>query len=212
MIVLLPNCGFLSETSRMLAIAQALQARGEAVAIATHGGAYTRVLDDAGLPWTLLPPVMDAERSARYLHDLVRIGKPGVRLQSADEVRRSVAAEVDFSARWGRARWWRTVRARGLARGAGALVIGAHQGGGEGVASRQHQMTAPRSSSTPWRPTARGATLGLLRRFERRVPARHAAGVHRAAVSRRPRRPFSTAVSPPPWWCCRPPACRCCAR
>ena len=96
MIVLLPNCGFLSETSRMLAIAQALQSRGEAVAIATHGGAYTRVLDDAGLPWTLLPPVMDAERSARYLHDLVRIGKPGVRLQSADEVRRSVAAEVDF--------------------------------------------------------------------------------------------------------------------
>ena len=66
------------------------------LAIATHGGAYTRVLDDAGMPWTLLPPVMDAERHARYLHDLVRIGKPGVRMLSADEVRQAVAAEVDF--------------------------------------------------------------------------------------------------------------------
>lgn len=60
MIVLLPNCGYLSETSRMLHIAQALQARGEAVAIATHGGPYTRVLDNAGMPYTVLQPVMDA--------------------------------------------------------------------------------------------------------------------------------------------------------
>ena len=96
MIVLLPNCGFLSETSRMLAIARALLARGEAVSIATHGGPYTRVLDESGLPWTLLPPVMNEARCASYLQDLVRIGKPGVRLQPPDEVRQGVAAEVDF--------------------------------------------------------------------------------------------------------------------
>lgn len=96
MIALLPNCGFLSETSRMLAIAQALQARGEAVAVATHGGPYTRVLDEAGMPWTLLPPEMDAARCGRFLKDLVRIGKPGVRMLDADEVRRSVAAEAAF--------------------------------------------------------------------------------------------------------------------
>lgn len=96
MIVLMPHCGFLSETSRMLHIAQALQARGESVVLATHGGPYTRVLDDAGMPWTQLEPAMDAARCAQYLRDLVQIGRPGVRLQPPDEVRRSVAAEAAF--------------------------------------------------------------------------------------------------------------------
>ena len=96
MIVLMPNCGFLSETSRMLHIAQALQARGEPVAMATHGGPYTQVLDDAGMPYTRLAPAMDNARCAQYLKDIVQIGKPGVRLQPADEVRESVAAEVAF--------------------------------------------------------------------------------------------------------------------
>jgi UDP:flavonoid glycosyltransferase YjiC (YdhE family) len=96
MIVLMPHCGFLSETSRMLHIAQALQARGEEVALATHGGPYTRVLDDAGMPWTQLEPAMDAARCAQYLRDLVQIGRPGVRMQPPDEVRRSVAAEAAF--------------------------------------------------------------------------------------------------------------------
>jgi UDP:flavonoid glycosyltransferase YjiC (YdhE family) len=96
MIVLLPNCAFLSETARMLHIARALHAQGEAVCIATHGGPYTRVLDDADMPYTLLEPRMDAARCARFLCDLVQIGRPGVRLQTADEVRRSVAAEVAF--------------------------------------------------------------------------------------------------------------------
>ena len=81
MIALLPHCGFLSETTRMLHIAQALQARGERVAIATHGGVFTRVLDDAGMPYTRLSPVMDDARHARYLRDLLQIGRPGVRLQ-----------------------------------------------------------------------------------------------------------------------------------
>lgn len=96
MIVLMPNCGFLSETSRMLHIAQALQALGEQIVIATHGGPYTRVLADAGMPYTLLAPAMDDARCAKYLNDIVQIGKPGVRLQPIDEVRESVAAEVAF--------------------------------------------------------------------------------------------------------------------
>jgi UDP:flavonoid glycosyltransferase YjiC (YdhE family) len=96
MIVLMPHCGFLSETSRMLHIAQALRARGEQVAIATHGGPYTRVLDEAGEHWALLEPAMDAERCARFVRDVVQIGRPGVRLLSRDEVRRGVAAEAAF--------------------------------------------------------------------------------------------------------------------
>lgn len=96
MIVLMPNCGFLSETTRMLHIAQALQKRGEKVAMATHGGPYVRVLDDARMPYTLLGPVMDAARCAQFLKDLIQIGRPGVRMQPPAEVRQSVEAEAAF--------------------------------------------------------------------------------------------------------------------
>ncbi len=96
MIVLMPNCGFLSETTRMLHIAQALQKRGEKVALASHGGPYLRVLADAGMPCTLLEPHMTDARCARFLKDLIQIGRPGVRLQPPDEVRRSVQAEAAF--------------------------------------------------------------------------------------------------------------------
>ncbi|MFO1329973.1 MAG: glycosyltransferase [Rubrivivax sp.] len=96
MVVLMPHCGFLSETSRMLHIAQALRAQGMPACIATHGGPYASVLRDAGEPYTLLEPRFDAERNAQYLRDLIQIGRPGVRLQPPDEVRRSVAAEAEF--------------------------------------------------------------------------------------------------------------------
>jgi len=107
-IALLPNCGFLSETSRMLHIARALRTQGMETCIATHGGPYTRVLEEAGERYTLLEPRFDAARSARYLRDLVQIGRPGVRMQPPEEVRRSVAAEAEF------------LRAQGAA----AVVIG----------------------------------------------------------------------------------------
>jgi UDP:flavonoid glycosyltransferase YjiC (YdhE family) len=96
LIALFPNCGFLSETSRMLAIAQALLARGEQVAVATHGGPYTRVLDEAGMPYTLLAPTMDARRCEDFLAGIIALGKPGSRLQPADEVRAGVRSESEF--------------------------------------------------------------------------------------------------------------------
>ncbi len=96
MIALLPHCGFLSETTRMLAIARALRARGEAVVIATHGGPYTRVLDAEGEPYITLSPTMDAARCAEYVQGVVDIGRPGTRLQSIDEVRAAVSAETAF--------------------------------------------------------------------------------------------------------------------
>ncbi|MGJ7506840.1 hypothetical protein [Variovorax sp. GT1P44] len=96
MIALFPNCGFLSETSRMLAIARALQARGEPVVVATHGGPYTRVLDEAGMPYTLLSPTMDTRRCEEFLAGIIALGRPGSRLQTADEVRDGVRSEVEF--------------------------------------------------------------------------------------------------------------------
>lgn len=96
MIALLPHCGFLSETTRMLAIARALRATGARVILATHGGPYTRVLDEAGEVYTLLSPLMDRARCARYVDGVVDIGRPGTRLQSPAEVRACVDTEVDF--------------------------------------------------------------------------------------------------------------------
>jgi UDP:flavonoid glycosyltransferase YjiC (YdhE family) len=101
MIALIPNCGFLSETSRMLAIGRALQARGERVVFASHGGPFEQVIRDAGFELTVLAPAMDGARCARYVQDVCRLGKPGTRLQSAEEVRASVRSEVDFFRRHG---------------------------------------------------------------------------------------------------------------
>lgn len=101
MIALLPHCGFLSETSRMLAIGQALAARGEAVVFASHGGPFAGLIRAAGFPLQLLPPEMDGARCTRFVQDVVQIGRPGVRLLSADEVRTAVQAERDFFVRHG---------------------------------------------------------------------------------------------------------------
>lgn len=96
MIALFPHAGFLSETSRMLAIATALRARGESVVIATHGGPYTRVLDDAGVEYTRLTPEMDTARCRAFIDGVVSFGKPGPPLLTPDELRASVASEVAF--------------------------------------------------------------------------------------------------------------------
>lgn len=96
MIALIPHCAFLSETSRMLHIAQALKDQGEQVCLATHGGPYLHVLQQAGWPVTLLAPSMSAARSQQFLQDLLQIGRPGVRLQPAEEVRQSIRAEAEF--------------------------------------------------------------------------------------------------------------------
>lgn len=96
MIALLPHCGFLSETTRMLHIAQALRAQGEAVCLATHGGPYADVLSQAGEQVTQLAPQFDRARCEIFLRNLIQIGRPGVRMQPPDEVRESVQAEAAF--------------------------------------------------------------------------------------------------------------------
>lgn len=46
-VCLLPHCGYLSETSRMLAIRRALLERGASVCLATHGGTHERLLQQS---------------------------------------------------------------------------------------------------------------------------------------------------------------------
>jgi len=66
------------------------------VVIATHGGPYTSVLDAVGVKYTLLEPTMDAARCERFIEGCVRLGHPREPLQPVEELRASVASEVEF--------------------------------------------------------------------------------------------------------------------
>jgi UDP:flavonoid glycosyltransferase YjiC (YdhE family) len=101
LIVCLPNCGYLSETSRMVAIYRALEARGAAVSMATHGGSHLHVLDDEGIPYDILPPIVDEARSRSMVADGPGIGSPRQSIWTDDEIRRSVATESDYFATTG---------------------------------------------------------------------------------------------------------------
>ena len=96
MIALIPNCAFLSETSRMLIIGQALRQRGMPVAFASHGGPFTHVLEQAGESVTRLEPVQSDDEARQWVEGVVNLGRPGLRLQTAQEVRASVQSEVAF--------------------------------------------------------------------------------------------------------------------
>ncbi len=95
MIVLFPHCGFLSETSRMLAIARALVAQGASVTLATRGGPYRRFLEESGLPLVDLEPRLDAPGVERFLAALLSMGQPGAApMLSVAEIRAAVASEA----------------------------------------------------------------------------------------------------------------------
>jgi UDP:flavonoid glycosyltransferase YjiC (YdhE family) len=94
MICLLPNCAYLSETSRMLAIHDALQARGADVRVGTHGGPHERALRAAGVDYEVVGPRMSDERAAVFVRSGPGIGPPGQSFWSDDELHAYVAAEA----------------------------------------------------------------------------------------------------------------------
>jgi UDP:flavonoid glycosyltransferase YjiC (YdhE family) len=96
MICLMPNCGFLSETSRMLEIHRALLARGADVVVLTHGGPYVDVLRDHGVDVTVLGPGWDGERVARFMAAIPDMRPGEASMWSVDEIRDYVALEADF--------------------------------------------------------------------------------------------------------------------
>jgi UDP:flavonoid glycosyltransferase YjiC (YdhE family) len=96
MIILLPNCSFLSETSRMLAIARALDVRGEKVGIASHGGPYEHLLDEAGVRWHRLEPAMDLAAHRDLLDGLLSLGGAYKPMYAQDFVRAAVTAEAAY--------------------------------------------------------------------------------------------------------------------
>ncbi|MGO4832198.1 glycosyltransferase [Rhizobiaceae sp. 2RAB30] len=96
MICLMPNCAFLSETSRMIQICKALNERGTPARIATHGGVHEDLLKNEGLDYDIVGPHMDEARSRRFVRDVVGIGDPGQSMYSRDEMRTYVLAEAEY--------------------------------------------------------------------------------------------------------------------
>jgi UDP:flavonoid glycosyltransferase YjiC (YdhE family) len=100
MICLMPNCCFLSETSRILEIYKALQARdtgGSAgVRILTHGGPYENMLRAAGVPYDLIGPGVSTQRYEKFLRSLPGIGSPDQSMWTDDELREYALAEAAY--------------------------------------------------------------------------------------------------------------------
>lgn len=96
MICFVPNCAFLSETTRAIAIHHALRARGVETCFATHGGPYTRVLDEEKVPWTMLGEGWTDARARKFVASLPGISPPTVSLYEDAELRAHVDREVAF--------------------------------------------------------------------------------------------------------------------
>ncbi|MFI5928433.1 glycosyltransferase [Micromonospora sp. NPDC051543] len=96
MICLMPHCGFLSATSRMLEIYRALRQRGVTARIATHGGTYEHVLRDVGVPYDIVGERMTPQRCERFIRDEIGMGYVGQSMYTDREMRDYVTAETEY--------------------------------------------------------------------------------------------------------------------
>jgi UDP:flavonoid glycosyltransferase YjiC (YdhE family) len=95
-ICLLPNCCFLSETSRMVEIYRALRARGAPVRVATHGGVHERELGAAGVPYEVVGVPMTQERCGEFVRSVPGIGPPTQSMWTDEELRAYAEAEAVY--------------------------------------------------------------------------------------------------------------------
>lgn len=95
MILFLPNAAFLSEVSRAIEIARALQSRGVPVAFGTRGGSYEHLIGAAGFPAARLDPPVTPQVEAAFLQAILAMGpRTGRDFYSDDELSAAVDAEV----------------------------------------------------------------------------------------------------------------------
>lgn len=66
-VVCLPNCAFLSETSRMAAVYTRLVEQGGDAVMATHGGTYEFVLQQEGIAYEVIEPRLTSDEALRLL-------------------------------------------------------------------------------------------------------------------------------------------------
>ncbi len=98
MICLLPNCCFLSETTRTLAIARALAGLGAEFRIATHGGTYEYLLRDAGFGGDVLGTPMAPQRCREFVRSVPGIGRPDQSMWTDAELHEYALAEAGYFA------------------------------------------------------------------------------------------------------------------
>lgn len=92
MVVLTPNCAFLSETSRMIEIYKALKNLDIPVIIATHGGTYEFIFDREKIPYEIINPKYSHARCLKYIEGVISRGKEPI--FTADEIIDQVKNEI----------------------------------------------------------------------------------------------------------------------
>jgi UDP:flavonoid glycosyltransferase YjiC (YdhE family) len=96
MICLLPHCGYLSETSRMLVLQRALAARGAPVVVATQGGPHEKRLLESGVDYHVVGPRLSAARCRELVQAGAGMGHPGQSMWTDAEIETYVRAEAQF--------------------------------------------------------------------------------------------------------------------
>lgn len=126
-VVCMPNCAFLSETSRMIAIYRCLREQGVPALVATHGGTHEFVLEREGIPYDSLEPRMGAEECRHFVE---RIVDPRLPVYDRDVLAACVRAEMDYLTRCGASAVLIgfTLSAVLSARGVGAPLVVSHLG------------------------------------------------------------------------------------
>lgn len=96
-VVMLPQCSFLSEVSRALEIADALEKRGLTTAFASHGGTFEHLITEAGHEVRRLDPIATAASEDRFLGAILSMG-PGTSqdFYSDEDLRTAIDTEVAF--------------------------------------------------------------------------------------------------------------------
>ncbi len=90
-----PNCAYLSETSRMIAIYKELKKRGIDLVMATHGGPYEWLFDDEGIPYKLVKPYFSDERARDFV--ATNTGESGLsEFYTVEELTNHVNNEISF--------------------------------------------------------------------------------------------------------------------
>lgn len=172
MICLLPNCCFLSETSRTLEIYRALVARGVPVRVATHGGTWESVLRDAGVGYDVLGPGWGAARCEAFVRSIPGIGSPRQSMWSDDELRTLAALEADYfrahDVRVAVTGW--TLTALLSTRLAGIPLVTDHAGAFLPPAFERGPLPVPTSAVPP--PPPRWLPSGVRRRLHNAAPSR----------------------------------------
>jgi len=92
-IVCLPNCAYLSEVSRVIAIYRKLEELGADVIMASHGGTFEFELDQECIPYERIEPRMSEDLCQRYIDAGIK-GPEGI--LKKHEILDAVQSEMNF--------------------------------------------------------------------------------------------------------------------